>query len=99
MAFILSIAKQIQLEFQCDIKPVVFFIGTNFRGDMMWSSSVVASQNKRVHKEQTRSQPMFSPACESATYSSTRMSRRKNVDNGLLSAIKLRKKKWLLVSG
>ena len=50
MAFILSIAKQIQLEFQYDIKPVVFFISTNFRGDMMWSSSVVASQNKRVHK-------------------------------------------------
>ena len=40
-AFIFSIVKRIQLEFQYDIKTCVFLIGTKFRGDMR-SCSVVA---------------------------------------------------------
>ena len=41
-----------------------------------WETALLSlSQNTGVYKEQKRSQPMISPACASATYSSTRMSR------------------------
>ena len=45
-----------------------------------WEAPLLSpSQNMLGYKEQARSQPMFSPACASATYGSTRMSRRKNI--------------------
>ena len=61
---VLSFFQLIQLEFLYDMLKGVFLIGTTFWSDMMGRCSVVdlsLSQNMRFYKEQTRSQPMFSP--------------------------------------
>ena len=73
MACILSFIKLIQLKFLYDTIKGVFLIGAKLQSDTMYDETLSPSQNMQFYKEQTRTHPMFSPACTSITCSSTRM--------------------------